>query len=236
MSSLGVVVYSLRGMRYLSQCLDSVRWADAVTVRSLDQETEVDSEVKSVPRAQEVGTDWVLHLWGDECVGAELAEELQLIRKAGLEAGFLAYLVPIRSHLLGRWVRGSLWSPSPSLRLCRRVEELPYHWWNSKLENPGGKSGLLHGWIGDYSCTELQGGVERLNVISGLWAQRLQADGRTLSHALIAAYPVQVLTRLLFVDGLLLQGMAGLSLSVLAAYATLASGMKLVESRSTETR
>jgi hypothetical protein len=44
-------------------------------------------------------------------------------------------------------------------------------------------------------------------------------------------YPFRVLMQYLFLKGLFREGLAGLTLSALAAYGTLASGMKLWESR-----
>lgn len=230
MPSLGVIVYGLRGMKHLPRCLESVRWADTVSVHSLDQESEAG------PSIGEISTDWVLHLWGDECVDGDLVEELKLLCREELDSGPSSYRVPIRSQLLGRWVKGSLWGPTPSLRLSRGIMEFPSHWWNSKLKVSEDNSGLLRGWISDYSCSELQYGVDRVNSVSSLWAQRLFSDGRSLSHGLIATYPVQVLMGLLFKDGLLFRGMAGLSLSALAAYSTLASGMKWYEAHRAGTK
>lgn len=230
MPSLGVIVYGLAGMEHLPRCLDSVQWADAVSVHSLDHESETGPSLGKVP------TDWVLHLWGDERVEEELAEELKLICRKELARGPLAYRVPIRSHLLGRRVKGSLWGPTPSLRLARGIMGFPSHWWDSKLKVAGEKTGLLRGWISDYSCSELQCGLDRVNAVSSLWAQRFCSDGRSLSHGLIATYPVQVLMSLLFKEGLLFRGMAGLSLSALAAYSTLASGMKWYEAHRAGTK
>ena len=73
MSSLGVVVFNLRGMKHLSQCLDSVQWADAVTVRDLDQNGNPNSIKETERLSEEIKTDWVLYLWGEEKIGTELS-------------------------------------------------------------------------------------------------------------------------------------------------------------------
>ncbi|MFB3108742.1 MAG: hypothetical protein ACE1ZE_05155, partial [Candidatus Binatia bacterium] len=120
----------------------------------------------------------------------------------------------------------SLWGPTPSCRLCRQGVSLPVSWWNLDREVHGNSLGLLRNWIDDYSCAELRDGVEQVNHISSLWAEQLRSEGRTLSTASISLYPLRVLMRLLIINGLLFEGLAGLSLSGLAAYATLVSGMK----------
>jgi len=227
MPSLGVVVFNLRGMKHLSQCLDSVQWANAVTVCDLYRDGKSISVKETERLSQEFGTDWVLHLWGEERVGTELREELNMICQAELQTSRLMYLIPIRSHLLGRWVKGSLWSPTPSCRLSRRVINLPVGWWNSDRDVHGNTSGMLLNCIDDYSCAELKDGVERVNHVSSLWAEQMRAEGRTLNAVSISINPLRVLMRLLIINGLLFEGLAGLSLSGLAAYATLASGMKL---------
>lgn len=226
MPTLGAVVFSIRGMKHLSECLDSVRWVDKVSVRHLDQEA-----VEGGRSSEQIGTDWVLHLWGEERVGAELREELCLIRHAELRAAPSSYLIPIRSHLLGRWVKGSLWAPSSSPRLCRQVEDPPFGGWSLASKSSWGTPGLLHGWIEDYSCAELRDGMDRVNSVSSLWAERLRSEGRRLSTIAMIVCPLRVLMRHLFINGLFRDGLAGLSLSALAAYATLVSGMKLWETR-----
>jgi len=65
MSSLGVVVFNLRGMKHLQQCLDSVQWADAVTVWDMDRNGNLNSIKETERLSQEIKTDWVLHLWGE---------------------------------------------------------------------------------------------------------------------------------------------------------------------------
>jgi hypothetical protein len=226
MPTLGVVVYSLRGMSHLPQCLESVQWADTVTICPLDQEEAAHISGGSGKAIQATHTDWVLHLWGDECVEDQLADALQRLRREDPRQSLPAYRVPIRSFLLGRWVEGSLWSPTPSMRLCRETRDFPIHWWDSQSPVHNGKATVLPGWINDYSSSDLAVGVERLNVVSSLWAQELGSDGRALSRTSLVTYPMWVLMRLLFVKGLVFQGMAGLSLSALSAYGTMVGGIK----------
>lgn len=245
MSTLGVVVFTLRGMKHLAQCLESVRWADvAVVLHVGDGEPSIGASVR--PSAilrrvtptenlrqlcEEIKTDWVLHLWGEERVEEELGEEIRALCKAKLAKTPLGYRVPIRSHLLDRWVEGSLWGPSPALRLSREVKEHFPGWWNPAEEKIQGATGLLRGWIGDYTSAELGDGVDRVQGISNLWAERLRAMGWSPSPLAMTLGPLRVFIRLLVTNGVFSNGLAGLTLSTLAAYATFLSGAKVWEAR-----
>lgn len=246
MATLGVVIYSLKGMERLPQCLDSVRWADLVLLLhagagapSADLKTgaslvsrRLGSAAEIRELSKEITTDWVLHLWGEETVGGQLKEELQSLCNRAVTECPASYRIPIRSRLLECWVEGSLWGPSPSPRLRRDIGDLYAGWWNGVVEHAhGAPSGLLQGWIEDYSTAELSAGVDRINKVSSLWAKGLQEREMSLSPARMVAHPLQVFIRLLWLNGLYSQGFAGLTLSILAAYTTLLSGAKLWEAR-----
>jgi len=245
MSTLGVVVFSLQGMKHLAQCLESVRWADVVVVlHAGDGEPSIGANPCPTPILQKfspeqeirqfyqgIKTDWVLHLWGEERVEGELGEELRALCKAELPQAPLRYRIPIRSRLLGRWAEGSLWGPSPALRLGRELEELAPGWWQETDHRMRKGSGLLRGWIGDYSSALLEDGVDRVNVVSGLWAERLQERGGSPTSAAMALRSLRVFVRLLFMNGVFSHGLAGLTLSALAAYATVLSGARVWEAR-----
>jgi len=244
MSTLGVVVFSLQGMKHLAQCLESVRWADVIVVlHAGDGEPSIGADPRPAPILQKfspkqeirqfcqgIKTDWVLHLWGEERVEGELSEELRALCKAELPQSPLRYRIPIRSRLLGRWAEGSLWGSSPALRLSRELEGLaPGGWWHETDRRLRQGSGLLRGWIGDYSSARLGDGVDRVNLVSSLWAERLQEGSGSPTSAAMALRSLRVFVRLLFMNGVFSHGLAGLTLSALAAYATLLSGARVWE-------
>lgn len=245
MSTLGVVVFSLQGMKPLAQCLESVRWADSIVVLHVG-EGEPAIEPGSLPYRvfrgldaaqpveriqQEIRTDWVLHLWGEERVGTELKEELQRLCQTTSPKASSGYRIPIRSRVLGRWVQGSLWGTSPSVRLLHEVRDLSLGWWDTECRNFKEVPGLVQAWIGDYSLAELDHGMDHVQSASDLWMSRLQAIGEAPSPGRIAKSSVHVFMRLMFMNGLFAGGLAGLTLSTLAAYATFLSGAKLWEKR-----
>ena len=250
MPTLGVVILSLRGMKHLAQSLESVKWVDAVTVLHAG-EGDPSIEVKPSPsvivrkiastkelgeHSWEIGTDWVLHLWGEERVEEELREELQALCRKESSDTPMGYRIPIRSHLLGRWVNGSLLGPSPALRLSRRVEELPFGWLNPAAERLRESPILPRGWIGDYAATELKDGMDRVQSMSGLWVEQLRAKGQKPNPGGTILRSLQVLVKMLLINGIFSNGFAGLTLAALAAYAVLLTGARVWEASNVQRR
>lgn len=245
MSTLGVVVVSLPGMKHLDKCLESVQWAEAVFLLHLGAEAPsigADSYPSLVLRklaslreigesCRDLGTDWILHLWGEEVVEAELREKLRVVCRKELAEEPLAYRVAIRSRILGRWAEGSLLGPSPALRLSRSIQEIASGWWDSSRIGLGRYPAMERGWIGDYSAAALENGVRRIEVISGLWAEDLGARGAALSVTSCALRPLAIFIRTLVRNGIFAGGISGLTLSALAAYAALLTGAKVWEAR-----
>lgn len=231
MATFSVVVFSFPGMKQLAQCLESVRWADGVVVRHLADGGKIVATEEVKQPSKSGGAGWFLHLWGEERVEAELREELQALRIREEGASPSSYHVPIRSRLLGGWGEGSLWGPSPSVRLCREAKTLPPGWWEATERDSGTAPGLLRGWIEDYSLVELSAGVDWVNRSSTVWAARAQAENRSFTPANAVIRPLGVFARLLWMNGVFSHGLAGWTLSALAAYTNLLSGAKLWEAK-----
>lgn len=245
MPTLGVVVVSLPGMMHLDRCLESVQWAEAVFLLHLGAEAPsigTDSYpslvLRKLPSLREIGesckdlgTDWILHLWGEEVVETELREELRVVCRKELAEEPLAYRVAIRSRILGRWAEGSLLGPSPALRLSRGIREIASGWWDSSRIGLGQYPAMERGWIGDYSAAALENGVRRIEAISGLWADDIGARGAALSVTSCVLRPLAIFIRTLVRNGIFAGGISGLTLSALAAYAALLTGAKVWEAR-----
>lgn len=232
-------------MKHLAECLESVKWADAVTVLHAGEGEpaigmsplssltlrKIAFAQESEELCQEARTDWLLHLWGEERVEGELQEELRALCRKELSQAPMAYRIPVRSHLLGRWVEGSLLGPSPALRLNRRAGELPSGWWSS-TENIARESPTLpRGWISDFTAAALKDGIDRIQSVSELWAERLRTPGQEPEMPSMVLGPFQIFLRLLFKNGILSHGFAGLTLSILAAYAALLTGARVWEAK-----
>jgi hypothetical protein len=222
MPTLGVVVFSLPGMQSLDRCLRSVEWADSVVVH------EVGSTGGQSATPPEKGTDWVCSLWGEECVEPLLREELLALRNRDLKSVAESYRIPIRSRVLGKWLKGSLWSPSPDLRVRRQRAFLPYHWYDSPGER-GRRSKVLGGWLSDYSSADLKVAISRLNAVCELWAAARSSGGRPLKPARAVVNSLGVFLRILRTNGFTSGGLPSLTLALLAAYGGILAAAKLWE-------
>lgn len=232
-------------MKHLSACLESVSWAEAVWVLHCGAEAPPSlaeshsalairkvASLRAVEEScKELGTDWILHLWGEEVVGEELRDEISALRRRDLAAVPQGYRIAIRSRLLGRWVDGSLLGPSPAPRLSRRAEEIAPGWWNSSRTQHAAYPPVARGWIGDYSAAALENGLRRVEDISGLWKERLEAAGAEPGLDGFLFSPLQAFSRTLFSNGIFAGGIPGLTLAILAAYAPLLTAAKLWEAR-----
>ncbi|MGH7847590.1 MAG: hypothetical protein ACREQW_20810, partial [Candidatus Binatia bacterium] len=228
MATIGVVVFCVAGMRHLGRCLKSIEWADDVAVVNLGEGRGFVHNLGSAERRQR--TDWILQLWAEERIDKKLEEQLSCLRRIPLDEARPAYRIPIRSYLLANWVDGSIWGPSPSLRLTRGRRHWPPAWWNLDAWELEG-SGCLTGCIQDYSAAELSSGIGHVNTVSSLWAQELNGRDRIPGLTKASLFSVLVLLRLLVRRTMLHDGFAGLTLSVLCAYATLLVGAKAWERR-----
>lgn len=240
MSTLGVVILSLPGMKDLGPTLASVAWADAILVLHAGEgEPELAGEppgslaVRRLDFAREITepvvgirTDWVLRLWGEERLEPGLQDELRELCRLDPALAKSSYNVSLRTLLLGRWIEASLWEPSPAPRLGRRAERLLGGWWTGRTSRETETTGALHGRIADYGPATLDEAVARINRVSSLWAQEMRRRAQPPGRADRVFFPLRVFLRLLFVNHLLARGLAGLTLSTLAGYATLLAGAK----------
>ena len=160
-------MFSIPGMKHLERCVQSVQWADDIVV----------VKIGDAAAAHQRRTDWVLHLWGEELIEGELQEELLALRARPLSELRPSYKIAVRSYVLGRWVDGSLWGPSPSLRLIREIRSWPPSWWNARGSHEAAAS--LSGTIRDDSTAELAFSVSQMNRIGSLWAEA--SDGEVPS-------------------------------------------------------
>ena len=232
-------------MRHLSQCLESVRWADEVLVFHAGGEEpktgptvlpslkirNVATSGEARKLAAEIKTDWILYLWGEERVEAELQDELRALCRDASAQSLRAYRIPIRSYLLGRWVEGSLSGPSPSARLFRGVEELSMDGWEGSRLKGKPAAAPARGWIGDYGSSELSHAVDHLQSLSDFRTENLRAMASPPSPLRTVLCSVGVFMQMIFLNRLFSRGLAGLTLSALAAYGVLLSGAKVWEMR-----
>lgn len=219
MPSVGAVVFTLREMPHIERCLDSLRWADTVDICPL-------GERPASASWQRNATDWVLYLWGQERVDAELPDAIRETLASGTAGAATQYRLRVRSRLLDSWLEASAWGPVPSPRLRRGGQDrLPWGWSPETFDPADGP--VLPGWISDHSFEEISSGVDQLNALSSALARSAAAvpDGPLD----LIRVPGQVLCRLLFRQRLWFSGIPGIGLSVIASYSCVATSMKAWE-------
>lgn len=220
MPSVRAVVFTLPEMPHVERCLDSLRWADAVDIRALG-----DERAAGAPRRRDA-TDWVLYLWGQEHVDAELPEAIRRTLASGTGGAATQYRLRVRSRLLDTWLEASAWGPVPSPRLLRGGQDRwPWGWGPGEFNAAGGP--VLPGWVSDHSFEDISSGVDQLNALSSVLAR----SAAEVPHGPLdlMRVPSQVLCRLLFRQRLWRRGIAGLGLSVIASYGRVAASMKAWE-------
>lgn len=240
MSTIGVVIFSLTGMRSLEACLKSIRWADAVMILHLGEgEPPVPKDLPPFGRVEwafsveqaaqclrEMKTDWILHLWGEERLNERLQEEILSLRMKEAAITSRAYRLDIRTRILNRWVKGSLWGPSPGLRLTAELRDLGKGWWEETGAGNRERGPRLGGWVEDYATADLAYGLERINQFSARCAERIARKGLRFGAFSTAIYSLWVGMRLLAMNRVVAQGLAGVTFSILAGYSVLLVGAK----------
>jgi glycosyltransferase involved in cell wall biosynthesis len=202
--------------------VESVLWADEVVVvdsnstdGTADIATGLGARVVQVPfqgfgelrnRAVEAcRCDWIFSLDSDERCTKEVRDEI-----LGLLAGepaYVAYRVPRRNYMMGRWIRGSGWYPNfrqPQLfrKDSMRYTLEPVH---EGYEILGGKPvGTLRNAIWQFPFRNLAEIIRKADRYSSLGAAKLAGKrvsmGSALGHA-IWAFLKHYIFKLGFVDG-----------------------------------
>jgi glycosyltransferase involved in cell wall biosynthesis len=202
--------------------IESVLWADEVVVvdsNSTDGTADIaaglGARVVQVPfdgfgelrnRAVEAcRCDWIFSLDSDERCTKEVRDEI-----LGLLAGeppCVAYRVPRRNYMMGRWIRGSGWYPNfrqPQLfrKGSMRYTPEPVH---EGYEILGGKPvGMLRNAIWQFPFRNLAEVLRKADRYSSLGAAKLAGKrvsmGSALAHA-IWAFLKHYVFKLGFIDG-----------------------------------
>lgn len=238
MATFGVAVFSFDGIKDVASCLETVAWADRILLLHLGADVpnvgsrelpalavrRLTSWSEAEKHCEEIGTDWVLYLWGGERLDAALARALREFRGTAEPLG--VYTIRVRSLILNEWIEGGLSGPSPSARLARGQEN-PLGWWRKR--SPA--AAVSEGWIEDHGTAELAHAVERVQALSDYWTARLiqTAEPPGPLATIFAAAGIKL--RMLLRAAVLTHGIAGIALAALAAYSVLLSGAKLWEAR-----
>jgi glycosyltransferase involved in cell wall biosynthesis len=65
-------------------------------------------------------SDWILYLDDDEVIPEDLAREIKAITAQDISDGPLAYWIPRKNMIFGKWIEHGIWWPDPQLRLFKK--------------------------------------------------------------------------------------------------------------------
>jgi glycosyltransferase involved in cell wall biosynthesis len=170
---------------------------------------------------------WILSLDADERVSPELRDELLELRKS--EPDCDAFSIPRLVFYLGRWIRHSGWYPDRKVRLFRKSRAR----WEGEFVHEKlafqGQLRKLNGPIHHFTYRNIADHLTRINRFSDLGAQKLYASGRKPRCYHLLCLPFFRFLRAYLLRGGILDGFAGLVISVLTGYAVFIRYAKLRE-------
>lgn len=245
--NVSAVLITLNEERNIEAAIRSVSWASEVVVVdafSSDSTQEIcrrlgakffQREWKGYVDQKNFALDqacksWVLTLDADERVSADLQNEILQLPEEGPKG----YRIPRRTRFLNQWIDHTSWSPDYQLRLFDRHfgrwhggrihETVRVEGRVTELKNP-----LLH-----YSYGSIDDFLERLQRYSRLAAEDCYERGvRARWHHLLG-HPAAAFCKSYFLKRGFQDGLAGLSVSVLAGISVFFRYLKVLEMERTK--
>jgi glycosyltransferase involved in cell wall biosynthesis len=239
-----VTIITKNEAAHIGAAIDSASWADEIIV--VDSGSTDDTMALAAAKGVRVesrswtgwvdqknfaaslaANDWIFSLDADERITPALAHEVK-----GLLSGdppCAAYKVPRVTFHLGRWIRTTDFYPDFQTRLYdRRAARWDGQYVHESVKARGPVSRLSQE-LQHYSYTDLRDHLDRINAYSSLAARQMYERGRRArAFDLFAQAPAAFLRNYLLRRGIL-DGSAGLVLSMVNAYSVFLKFAKLWE-------
>src|ERR1700756_109386 len=222
MQKISTYILAFNEAEKIADAVSSVLWADEIVVAdsgSTDRTAEIaqslGARVVQLPfygfgdlrnRAiAECRCDWIFSLDSDERCTAEVRDEILAVLSSS--PAHDAYLVPRRNYMMGRWIRGSGWSPNfrqPQLfrKGSMRYTLEPVH---EGYEVLGSKPvGTLRNAIWQFPFRNLEEVLRKANRYSSLGVPKLAHKRVTMVSALghaLWSFLKHYIFKLGFIDG-----------------------------------
>jgi (heptosyl)LPS beta-1,4-glucosyltransferase len=242
--AISVTIITLNEADHIGAAIDSVAWADEIIVvdsgsadetlaiaRTKGARVETRAWTGYVDQknfaATLAGNDWILSLDADERVTPELASEIRsLLASTPPLAG---YRVPRVTHHLGQWIRTTDFYPDYQTRLYdRRRARWRGKYVHESVEVDGGSGQLAHE-LQHYSYRDLSDHLARIDQYTTLAARQMHESGRRGNAVDLLIHPPAAFVRNYILRRGLLDGTAGLTLSIVNSYAVFLKFAKLWE-------
>lgn len=239
--TLGVALITRDAAYRLRDCLEAIRFADAIVVldsgstdqtvaiaRACGARVEIDTDWqgfgiqknRAVAHLEQLQTDWILLIDADEIVSPELAASIvaTLSSPAANQPGApVAYSVNRLSSFCGRWIRHSGWFPDPIPRLFKRgsarFSDDRVHERLLFTGTAPSLAGLLH----HYSYEDVGTVLRKLDAYSAAGAQQRFERGARASLGKAIGRGLWAFVRTYFLKRGFLDGAAGFMIAVFNA-------------------
>jgi glycosyltransferase involved in cell wall biosynthesis len=242
--NVSVTIITFNEAEHIAAAIDSASWADEVIV--VDSGSTDDTVRIAERKGARVSTrawtgyvdqknhaatlaahDWIFSLDADERIPPPLASEIRSLLQS--EPTRRAYRVPRVAFHLGRWIRTTDFYPDYQTRLYdRRVARWQGQHVHESVRVDGGP-GQLTNDLQHYSFRDLSDHVARLNQYAALAARQMHEAGRRASAADLLIYPPAAFLRNYILRRGLLDGGAGLVISIVNSYGVFLKFAKLWE-------
>lgn len=244
MPRVTVTIITLNEAEHIAAAIDSAAWADDIVV--VDSGSADDTVAIARAKGARVETrdwtgyvdqknhaaalaahDWIFSLDADERITPPLAAEIRATLSE--EPPRSAYRVPRVTFHLGRWVRTTDFYPDYQTRLYDRRSAR----WRGRHVHESvsgdGPPGQLTAELKHYSYRNLQEHLDRINHYTTLAARQMHESGRRAGALDLVVHPVAAFLRNYLLRRGILDGTAGLTLSLVNSYAVFLRFAKLWE-------
>jgi glycosyltransferase involved in cell wall biosynthesis len=239
-----VTIITLDEAAHIADAIDSAAWADEIVVvdsgsaddtvaiaRSKGATTETRAWTGYVDQknfaASLASNDWIFSLDADERIPPALASEIRAL--LATEPPRSGYRVPRVTYHLGRWVRTTDFYPDHQMRLYDRRKGRWQGRYVHESVTVDGSSGQLTGELEHYSYRDLSDHLDRINAYTTLAARQMYESGRRAHAVDLLVHPAAAFLRNYVLRRGILDGTAGLTLSIVNAYSVFLKFAKLWE-------
>lgn len=244
MPTVSVTIITLNEAEHIAAAIASARWADEIVVvdagstdgtpdiargagaRVFCREWSGYVDQKNFA-AERAAHDWIFSLDADERITPALESEIRAL--LAREPPMRAYRLPRVAYHLGRWVRTTDFYPDYQTRLYDRRAARWRGMYVHESVAADGPVGQLTGELEHYSFRSLRDQLDRINHYTTLAARQMHESGRRSGPLHLLVHPPAAFLRNYFLRRGIMDGTAGLTISLMNAYSVFLKFAKLWE-------
>lgn len=242
MNKISVTVITKNEEKNISDCLNSVKWADEIIVvdsESTDKTLEIAKQFTEkifirkwegyVPQKRYAislaSNEWVLSLDADERITTELKEEI-----TNLDPGeFNGFKIRRKNFLMNKEITSCGWEKDFQLRLMKKSKaDLSDRLVHEKFIVEG-KTGVLKNPMLHYTFSSFTEYFSKINHYTSLKSQELYQKKKHVNGWIIFSHTVSAFFTFFFIRGGFKDGVYGLIISLLHSVSTMMNYIKLWE-------